>query len=64
MHRDALMTLERKLGQPQAVFSAFLDKVESFLPIKKRNSYHVINFARINSNLVGMFCSLKYTHDF
>ena len=38
MYKDALKTLERKFGQPQAVVSAHLKKLSSFPPLKLHNS--------------------------
>ena len=44
MYKDALRTLEQKLGQPQAVVSAHLDKLNSFPPLKMHNSDNIINY--------------------
>ena len=44
MYRDALKTLERKFGQPQAVVTAYLDKLQSFPPVKMHNSESIISF--------------------
>ena len=38
MYIDALRTLGRKFGQPQAVVSAHLDKLNSFPPLKMHNN--------------------------
>ena len=62
--RDALKTLECKLGQPQAVVSAFFDKLNSFPPVKINNSDHIINFLGTNWNLIAVSRSLNYAHDF
>ena len=62
MYQDALKTLERKFGQPQAVVSAHLDKLNSLLPLKMHNSENVIAFSATISAMVGVFRSLKYEH--
>ena len=63
MYKDALRTLERKLGQPQAVVSAHLDKLNSFPPLKMHNSDNIINYSGCISSLVGVFKSLSYDSD-
>ena len=63
MYQDALKTLERKFGQPQAVVSAHLDKLNSFSPLKMHTSENVIAFSATISAMVGVFRSLKYEHD-
>ena len=63
MYQDALKTLERKFGQPQAVVSAHLDKLNSFPLIKMHESDSVIAFCAPISAMVGVFRSLKYEHD-
>ena len=63
MYQDALKTLERKFGQPQAVVSAHLDKLNNFTPLKMHNSDNVIAFSATISAMVGVFRSLKYEHD-
>ena len=63
MYQDALKTLERKFGQPQAVVSAYLDKLNSLSPLKMHNSENVIAFSATFSAMVGVFRSLKYEHD-
>ena len=63
MYQDALKTLERKFGQPQAIVSAHLDKLNSFPPLKMHNSENVIAFSATISAMVGVFRSLKYEHD-
>ena len=63
MNKDALKTLERKFGQPQAVVSAHLDKLSSFPPIKVHNSDNIINYSATISSLVGVFKSLSYDSD-
>ena len=63
MYRDALKTLERKFGQPQAVVTAHLDKLSSYPLVKMHNSDSIINFATVVSSLVGVFRSLSYDTD-
>ena len=63
MYQDALKTLERKFGQPQAVVSAHLDKLKNFPPLKMHNSDNVIEFSATISAMVGVFRPLKYEHD-
>ena len=63
MYKDALKTLERKVGQPQAVFSSHLDKLSSFPPLKMHNSYNIINCSATISSFVGVFKSLSYDSD-
>ena len=63
MYKDALRTLERKLGQPQAVVSAHLDKLSNFPPLKMHNSDNIINYSAAISSLVGVFKSLSYDAD-
>ena len=63
MYQDALKTLERKFGQPQAVVSAHLDKLNNFPQLKMHNSDNVIAFSATISAMVGVFRSLKYEHD-
>ena len=43
MYKDALRTLERKFGQPQAVVSSHLDKLSIFPLLKTHNSEIIIN---------------------
>ena len=63
MYKDALKTLERKFGQPQAVVSAHLDKLNSFPPLKMHNSDNIINYSGCISSLVGVFKSLSFDSD-
>ena len=58
MYQDALKTLERKVGQPQAVVSAHLNKLNSFPLLKMHNSENVIAFSATISAMVGVFRSL------
>ena len=63
MYKDALRTMERKFGQPQAVVSAHLDKLSNFPPLKMHNSDNIINYSAAISSLVGVFKSLSYDAD-
>ena len=55
MYKDALRTLERKTGQPQAVVSANLAKLSNFPPLKMQNSDNIFNYSAAISSLVGVF---------
>ena len=59
MYKDALKTLEIKFGQPQAVVSAHLDKLNSFPPLKMHNSDNITYYSRCISSLVGAFKSFS-----
>ena len=63
MYKDALRTLERKFGQPQAIVSAHLDNLSNFPPLKMNNSDNIINYSAAKSSLVGVFKSLSYDAD-
>ena len=63
MYKDALRTLDRKFGQPQAVVSAHLDQLSSFPPLKMQNSDNIINYSGCISSLVGVLKSLSYDSD-
>ena len=63
MYKDALKTLERKFGQPQAVVSAYLDKLANVPPVKMHNSESIISYATTIGSLVGVFRSLNYVQD-
>ena len=63
MYKDSLRTLERKVGQPQAVVSAHLDKLSNFPPLKMHNSDNILNYSAAISSLVGVFKSLSYDTD-
>ena len=41
MYKDIVKTLERKFSQPQAVVSAYLDKLSSLSPLKMHNSNNI-----------------------
>ena len=64
MYKDALKTLGRKFGQPQAVVSAHLDKLSSFPPLKMHNIDDIINYSATISSLVEFIKSLSYELDF
>ena len=63
MYKDALSTLERKFGQPQAVVSAHLNNLSSFPPLEMHKSENIINYSATISSLVGVFKSLSYDSD-
>ena len=63
MYRDALKTLERKFGQPQAVVTAYLEKLANFPPVKMHNSESIISYSATICSLVGVFRSLNYVQD-
>ena len=64
MYKDALKTLESKLGLPQAVVNAHLDKLSSFPPLKMHTSDNIIIYSATISSLVVVFKSLSYDSDF
>ena len=53
MYKDALKTLERKFGQPQAIISAHLDKLSFFPPLKIHIIDNIKNYFATISSLVG-----------
>ena len=63
MYKDALKTLERKFGQPQAVVTAYLEKLSNFPQVKIHNSENIISYSATVSALVGVFRSLNYQQD-
>ena len=63
MYKDALRTLERNFGQPQAVVCAHLDKLNSLPTLKMQNSDNIINYSECISSHVGIFKSLSYDSD-
>ena len=63
MYKDAIRTLERKFGQPQAVVCAHLDKLSNFQSLKIHNSDNILNYSAAISSLVGVFKSLSYDAD-
>ena len=52
MYKDALKTLERKFGQPQAIVSAYLDKLSKFPAMKMHNSENIIVYSATISALI------------
>ena len=63
MYKDALKTLKRNFGQPQAVVSSHFDKLSSFPPLKMHNSDNIINYSATSSSFVGVFKSLSLDSD-
>ena len=63
MYKDALVTLQRKFGQPHAIVGAHLDKLSTFPPLKMHNSENVISFSSAISGLVAVFKSLSFNDD-
>ena len=63
MYEEALRTLQRKFGQPQAVVSAYLEKLSKYPPVKIHSSESIIDFATTMGSLVGVFKSLGYEAD-
>ena len=63
MYEEALRTLQRKFGQPQAVVSAYLEKFSKYPPVKIHSSESIIDFATTMGSLVGVFKSLGYEAD-
>ncbi len=62
MYGEALRTLERKLGQPHIVVTAYLEKLNRYPP-EIHNSESLINYSQIIASLVGVFRSLGYESD-
>ena len=58
-----MKSLERKFGQPQAVVSAYLEKLANFLPAKMLNSESIISYSATICSLVVVFRSLNYVQD-
>ena len=63
MYKDALKTLERIFGQPQAVVNAYLDKLENFQLVKMHNSEGITSYAATSCSLTGGFRSLNYVQN-
>ena len=63
MYKDTLKTLERKFEQPQAVVTAYSDKLVNIPPVKMHNSGSIISYSATVSSLVGVFRSLNYVQD-
>ena len=60
MYKDALKTLQSKFGQPQAVVTAYLDKLANVPLVKMRNSESII---RNSATVVGVYRFLNHNHD-
>ena len=63
MYKDALKTLEREFGQPQAVVTAYLDKLANIPPVKKHNSDSIISYSATVSSLNGVLRSPNHNQD-
>ena len=63
MYKDALVTLQRKFGQPHAIVCAHIDKLSTFHSLKMQNSENVISFSSALSGLVAVFKSLSFNDD-
>ena len=55
MYKDALATLQRKFGQPDAIVGAHLDKLSTSPPFKMHNSEKIISFSSAIPGLVAVF---------
>ena len=60
MYEEALRTLPRKFGQPQAVVSAYLERLSKYPLVKTHSSESIIDFATTMGSLVGVFKSVGY----
>ena len=63
MYPQALKTLERKFGQPQAVVGAHLDKLSNYPAVKMHSSESIVSYASVITSLVSVFQSLCYDSD-
>ena len=63
MYREALRTLERKFGQPQAVVGAYLEKLSNYPAVKMHSSDSIVSYALVITSLVSVFQSLSYETD-
>ena len=63
IYKDALTSLQRKLGQPHAIIGAHLDKLNAFPPLKMHNLENAISFSSAISGLVAVFKSLSFNDD-
>ena len=63
MYTEALKTLEKKFGQPQAVVGAYLDKLATYPAVKMHSSESIISYASTISSLVNVFQLLSYKSD-
>ena len=62
MYKNALRTLKRNFGLPQA-FSAHLNKISSFSPLIVNNADKTIDFSASISSLVGVLKKLSLDND-
>ena len=60
MYTEAFKTLQIKMGQPQAVVGAYLDKLATYPAVKLHSSESIISYASTISSLVNVFQSLSY----
>ena len=60
MYEEALQTLQRKFGQPEAVVSAYLEKLLKYPPVKIHSSESIIDFATTMEDLL-VFSNLLIT---
>ena len=63
MYQEALRTLERKFGQPQAVIGAYLEKLSNYPAVKMHSSDSIVSYASVITSLVSVFQSLSYEAD-
>ena len=63
MYQEALRTLERKFGQPQAVVGAYLEKLSNYPAVKMHSSDSIVSYASVITSLVSVFQSLSYEAD-
>ena len=50
MNQEALRTLERKFGQPQAVVGAYLEKLLNYPAVKMHSSGSIVSYACHNQS--------------
>ena len=60
MYTEALKTLEKNFGQPQAVVGAYSGKLATYPAVKMHSSESIICYASTISSLVNVFQSLFY----
>ena len=63
MYQEALRTLERKFGLPQAVVGAYLEKLSNYAAVKMHSSESIVSYASVITSLVSVFQSLPYKAD-
>ena len=63
LYPQALKTLERKFGQPQAVVGAHLDRLSNYPAVKMHSSETIVSYASVITSLVSVFQSLCYDSD-